>query len=163
MPQVGIVMGSDSDLEVMGKARDILDRFGIESEMRVISAHREPDVFYEYAKTAQSRGLKIIIAGAGMAAHLPGMLAALFPLPVIGVPIWSKGAGGMDALYSILQMPPGIPVATVAIDGGKNAGLLVVRMLAIQDTLLQEKLRQYSAEMCAAVEEKDRKLQETLQ
>ena len=163
MPKVGIVMGSDSDLEVMGKARDILDRFGIESEMRVISAHREPDVFYEYAKTAQSRGLKIIIAGAGMAAHLPGMLAALFPLPVIGVPIWSKGAGGMDALYSILQMPPGIPVATVAIDGGKNAGLLAVRMLAIQDTLLQEKLRQYSAEMCAAVEEKDRKLQETLQ
>ncbi len=160
MAEVGIVMGSDSDLEVMDKAAQVLKEFGIESEMRVISAHREPDVFFEYAKSAESRGLKVIIAGAGMAAHLPGMCAALFPLPVIGVPIWSKSLNGQDALYSILQMPPGIPVATVAINGGKNAGLLAVRMLAMEDASLREKLKRYSEDMCKAVQEKDRKLQE---
>ena len=153
-------MGSDSDMSVMGKARDVLKEFGVEYEIRVISAHREPDVFFEYAKGAQARGLKVIIAGAGMAAHLPGMCAALFPLPVIGVPINTGCLGGKDALYSILQMPPGIPVATVAIDGGKNAGLLAVRMLAMEDEALQEKLKTYSENMCKAVQEKDRKLQE---
>lgn len=161
MAKVGIVMGSDSDLSVMGKARDILEEFGVAYEIRVISAHREPDVFFEYAKGAQARGLKVIIAGAGMAAHLPGMCAALFPLPVIGVPIHTGCLGGKDALYSILQMPPGIPVATVAIDGGKNAGLLAVRMLAMEDEALLEKLNIYSADMCKAVQEKDRKLQES--
>jgi len=162
MAQVGIVMGSDSDLKVMGKARDLLEEFGVESEVRVISAHREPDVFFEYAKSAESRGLKVIIAGAGMAAHLPGMFAALTPLPVIGVPIWSQSLGGKDALYSILQMPPGIPVATVAIDGGKNAALLAVRMLAMEDKTLRSKLKDYSTKMCEAVQEKDRKLQDEL-
>ena len=160
MAKVGIVMGSDSDMTVMGKARDVLKEFGVEYEIRVISAHREPDVFFEYAKGAQARGLKVIIAGAGIAAHLPGMCAALFPLPVIGVPINTGCLGGKDALYSILQMPPGIPVATVAIDGGKNAGLLAVRMLAMEDEALQEKLKTYSENMCKAVQEKDRKLQE---
>ena len=132
-PVVGIVMGSDSDLPVMSKAAAILEEFGVPYEMRVISAHREPDVFFEYAKGAEARGLKVIIAGAGMAAHLPGMCAALFPLPVIGVPLYSKTLGGEDSLYSILQMPSGIPVATVAIDGTKNAALLAVRMLAISN------------------------------
>lgn len=163
MPKAGIVMGSDSDFKVMKKALDILKEFGVETEVRVISAHREPEIFFDYAKSAESRGLKVIIAGAGMAAHLPGMCAALFPLPVIGVPISSSGLGGQDALYSILQMPPGIPVATVAIDGAKNAGLLAVRMLAMEDDLLREKLKRYSEDMCKAVEEKDRKLQESLE
>ena len=139
-PVVGIVMGSDSDLPVMSKAAAILEEFGVPYEMRVISAHREPDVFFEYAKGAEARGLKVIIAGAGMAAHLPGMCAALFPLPVIGVPLYSKTLGGEDSLYSILQMPSGIPVATVAIDGTKNAALLAVRMLAISNPELLEKV-----------------------
>ena len=163
MAKVGIVMGSDSDMSVMGKARDILEEFGIEYEIRIISAHREPDVFFDYAKNARGRGLKVIIAGAGMAAHLPGMCAALFPLPVIGVPIHSGCLEGKDALYSILQMPPGIPVATVAIDGGKNAGLLAVRMLAMEDEALLEKLVSYQEAMCKAVQEKDRKLQEEME
>lgn len=162
MAEVGIVMGSDSDLDVMQKAIDVLNEFGIESEVRVISAHREPDLFFEYAKGAESRGLKVIIAGAGMAAHLPGMCAALFPLPVIGVPIWSKSLNGQDALYSILQMPPGIPVATVAINGGKNAGLLAVRMLAMENASLREKLKDYSEQMSLAVQAKDKALQEKL-
>ena len=161
MAVVGIVMGSDSDLKVMAKAQEVLEEFGIAYEMRVISAHREPDIFYEYAKGAESRGLKVIIAGAGMAAHLPGMCAALFPLPVIGVPIWSEKLGGQDSLYSILQMPPGIPVATVAIDGAKNAGLLAVRMLAMEDEALRGRLKAYAQKMCEAVQEKDRKLQES--
>ncbi len=161
MPTVGIVMGSDSDLKVMSKAIDILEEFGVETEVRIISAHREPDVFFSYAKGAEERGLKIIIAGAGMAAHLPGMCAALFPLPVIGVPIHSEVLGGMDSLYSILQMPPGIPVATVAINGAKNAGLLALRMLAMEDASLKEKLKEYAASQCAAVQKKDEKLQET--
>ena len=158
MAQVGIVMGSDSDLSVMKKAAEVLDELGVSYDMRIISAHREPDVFFEYAKGAEAAGTKVIIAGAGMAAHLPGMCAALFPLPVIGVPINTGCLGGKDALYSILQMPPGIPVATVAIDGGKNAGLLAVRMLAMEDEALQEKLKTYSENMCKAVQEKDRKL-----
>ena len=162
MPEVGIVMGSDSDMAVMEKAREVLKEFEVESEMRVISAHREPDIFYEYAKSAEGRGLKVIIAGAGMAAHLPGMCAALFSLPVIGVPIAGGTLGGKDALYSILQMPPGIPVATVAVNGATNAGLLAVRILAVERVSLRKKLKEYSRRMSEAVQEKDRKLQERL-
>ena len=124
MAKVGIVMGSDSDMPVMAQAADILEKLGVEFEMTIISAHREPDVFFEYARSAEARGYKVIIAGAGKAAHLPGMCAALFPMPVIGVPMSGKNLAGEDALFSIVQMPPGIPVATVAIDGGMNAAIL---------------------------------------
>ncbi len=160
MPKVGIVMGSDSDLAVMNKAADMLDEFGIEYEMNIISAHREPDVFFEWAKGAEEKGIKVIIAGAGMAAHLPGMCAALFPLPVIGVPLYSKSLSGTDALYSILQMPPGIPVATVAIDGAKNAAILAAKILAVSDEELLEKLKAYSGKMKNEVLAKDGKLKE---
>ena len=161
MAKVGIVMGSDSDMEVMAKAADVLEEFGVEYEMTIISAHREPDVFFEYAKSAEDRGFKVIIAGAGMAAHLPGMCAALFPLPVIGVPMHTTSLGGKDSLYSIVQMPSGIPVATVAINGGKNAGLLAVKMLAISDPELLGKLKEYSQKMSEEVQAKDRKLRST--
>ena len=139
MPKVGIVMGSDSDLKVMSKAADMLEKFGIEYEMTIISAHRMPDKFFEYAKSAEEKDYKVIIAGAGMAAHLTGMCAAIFPMPVIGVPMSGKNLDGMDALYSIVQMPPGIPVATVAIDGGANAGILAAKMLAMSDPKLLAK------------------------
>ncbi len=158
MATVGIVMGSDSDMQVMSKAADTLEKFGIDYDMRIISAHREPDVFFEYAKTAKDNGTKIIIAGAGMAAHLPGMCAAIFPLPVIGVPMHTTSLGGRDSLYSIVQMPSGIPVATVAIGGAVNAALLAVRMLAISDGELLEKLEKYAEEMKAGVIEKDERL-----
>ena len=161
MATAGIIMGSDSDLSVMGKAADILEKFGIDYEMRIISAHREPDVFFDYATKAKDSGMKVIIAGAGMAAHLPGMLAAIFPLPVIGVPMHTTSLGGRDSLYSIVQMPPGIPVATVAIDGAVNAALLAVRMLAISDPALLEKLEEYSEDMKAKVMAKDEKLSQT--
>lgn len=160
MALVGIVMGSDSDMPVMKKAADILDRLGIDYEMRIISAHREPDLFYEYAKGAEERGIKVLIAGAGMAAHLPGMCAALFPLPVIGIPMHTTSLGGRDSLYSIVQMPSGIPVATVAIGGGMNAGLLAARMLAMSDPDLLKKLKDFSADQARAVMEKDRRLGE---
>ena len=160
MATVGIVMGSDSDMSVMSKAADILEKFGIDYEMRIISAHREPDVFFEYAKSAKDKGMKVIIAGAGMAAHLPGMLAAIFPLPVIGVPMHTTSLGGRDSLYSIVQMPSGIPVATVAIGGGANAGLLAARMLAISDDNRLAKLEEYSREMEEGVAKKDAKLSE---
>ncbi|MBR1450246.1 MAG: 5-(carboxyamino)imidazole ribonucleotide mutase [Lachnospiraceae bacterium] len=160
MATVGIVMGSDSDMSVMSKAADILERFGVDYEMRIISAHREPDVFFEYAKSAKDKGMKVIIAGAGMAAHLPGMFAAIFPLPVIGVPMHTTSLGGRDSLYSIVQMPSGIPVATVAIGGGANAGLLAARMLAISDDKLLAKLEEYSREMEEGVAKKDARLSE---
>lgn len=160
MPQVGIVMGSDSDMPVMAKAADILDKLGVSYEMTIISAHREPDVFFEYAKSAEERGFKVIIAGAGMAAHLPGMCAAIFPLPVIGIPMHTTSLGGRDSLYSIVQMPSGIPVATVAINGGANAGLLAAKILATSDTALLEKLKAYSKELKEQVEAKDAKLKE---
>ena len=160
MATVGIVMGSDSDMSVMSKAAEILDRFGIDYDMRIISAHREPDVFFEYAKNAKDNGMKVIIAGAGMAAHLPGMCAAIFPLPVIGIPMHTTSLGGRDSLYSIVQMPSGIPVATVAIGGGANAGLLAARMLAISDDSLLAKLEEYSEEMKQSVIKKDEKLTE---
>ena len=151
-------MGSDSDMPVMAKAAEVLDEFGISYEMRIISAHREPDDFFEYAKTAEERGVKVIIAGAGKAAHLPGMCAALFPLPVIGIPMKTSDLGGVDSLYSIVQMPSGIPVATVAINGGKNAGILAVKMLAMSDGDFLLKLKDYSKKMKEEVEAKDEKL-----
>ena len=161
MAKVGIVMGSDSDMPVMAKAAAVLDELGIDYEMRIISAHREPDVFFDYAKTAEERGLKVIIAGAGMAAHLPGMCAAIFPLPVIGIPMHTTSLGGRDSLYSIVQMPSGIPVATVAIGGGANAALLAAKILAVSDSELLGRLKAYSADLKAQVEKKDARLQET--
>ena len=153
-------MGSDSDMPVMSKAAAILDKLGVEYEMKIISAHREPDVFFEYAKTAEEKGFKVIIAGAGMAAHLPGMCAALFPMPVIGIPMKTSDLGGVDSLYSIVQMPSGIPVATVAIDGGMNAAILAAKMLAMSDPELLEKLKAYSAEMKETVQAKADRLAE---
>lgn len=160
MAEVGIVMGSDSDMPVMAKAAEMLDRFGITYEMKIISAHREPDVFYEYARTAEEKGFKVIIAGAGMAAHLPGMCAAIFPLPVIGIPMHTSSLGGRDSLYSIVQMPSGIPVATVAINGGANAGILAAKILATSNPELLERLKAYKEELKAGVEKKDARLQE---
>ena len=159
MKKVGIVMGSDSDMPVMAKAADILEQLGISYEMTIISAHREPDVFFEYAKSAEEKGFKVIIAGAGMAAHLPGMCAAIFPMPVIGIPMHTTSLGGRDSLYSIVQMPTGIPVATVAINGAKNAGLLTVQMLAAFDPQLQEKVKTYKRDLKNSVEEKAEKLE----
>ena len=153
MAQVGIVMGSDSDMPIMAKAADILDQLGVSYEMTIISAHREPDVFFEYAKSAEEKGFKVIIAGAGMAAHLPGMCAAIFPMPVIGIPMHTTSLGGRDSLYSIVQMPSGIPVATVAINGGANAGLLAAKILATSDDALLERLKAYSEELKKQVEE----------
>ena len=160
MPKVGIVMGSDSDMPVMSKAAEVLDKLGVSYEMRIISAHREPDEFFEYAKTAEEKGYKVIIAGAGMAAHLPGMCAAIFPMPVIGIPMHTTSLGGRDSLYSIVQMPSGIPVATVAINGGANAGLLAAKILATSDDELLGRLKDYSASLKDAVVEKDKRLQE---
>ena len=160
MPKVGIVMGSDSDLKVMSKAAAMLEKLGIDYEMTIISAHREPDVFFDWAKSAEGKGSKVIIAGAGMAAHLPGMCAALFPMPVVGVPMSSKNLAGEDALFSIVQMPPGIPVATVAIDGGMNAAILAAKILAVSDAELLEKLKAYTTEMKETVQAKAAKLDE---
>ena len=159
MAKVGIVMGSDSDLSVMSKAAEILDKFGVDYEMTIISAHREPDEFFEYASNAEEKGFKVIIAGAGMAAHLPGMCAAIFPMPVIGVPMHTSSLGGRDSLYSIVQMPSGIPVATVAINGGANAGFLAVKMLAISDADLLQKLKEYKDELKDGVVAKAEKLE----
>ena len=161
MAKVGIVMGSDSDMPVMSKAADMLAKFGIEYEMTIISAHREPDVFFEYAKTAEEKGFKVIIAGAGRAAHLPGMCAAIFPMPVVGIPMHTTSLGGRDSLYSIVQMPSGIPVATVAINGGANAGILAAKILATSDPELLQKLKDYKEELKDQVVAKDAKLQET--
>lgn len=158
MAKIGIVMGSDSDMPVMSKAAEILDKFGVDYEMTIISAHREPDEFFEYARAAEEKGFKIIIAGAGMAAHLPGMCAAIFPMPVIGIPMHTTSLGGRDSLYSIVQMPSGIPVATVAINGGANAALLALRMLAISDDELLKKLKEYKEELKEGVEAKADKL-----
>lgn len=160
MAKVGIVMGSDSDMPVMAKAADILEKLGVDYEMTIISAHREPDVFFQYAKTAEEKGFKVIIAGAGMAAHLPGMCAAIFPMPVIGIPMHTTSLGGRDSLYSIVQMPSGIPVATVAINGGANAGILAAEILATSDPELLARLKKYSADLKDQVVAKDEKLQE---
>ena len=160
MAKVGIVMGSDSDMPVMAKAAEILDKFGIDYEMTIISAHREPDLFFKWAKAAEEKGFKVIIAGAGKAAHLPGMCAAIFPLPVIGIPMKTSDLGGVDSLYSIVQMPSGIPVATVAINGGANAALLAAKILAVSDAELLQKLKDYSKELKEQVQAKDARLQE---
>ena len=158
MAKVSIVMGSDSDMPIMAQAADVLNELGIDFEMTIISAHREPDIFFEYAKTAEDRGVKVIIAGAGKAAHLPGMCAALFPMPVIGIPMKTSDLGGVDSLYSIVQMPSGIPVATVAINGGKNAGILAAKILAASDAELLGKLKEDSENMKNEVVAKDEKL-----
>ena len=158
MAKVAIVMGSDSDMLIMKKAAGFLDQMGIDFEMTIISAHREPDIFLEWAKGAKDRGVKVIIAGAGKAAHLPGMCAALFPMPVIGIPMKTSDLGGVDSLYSIVQMPSGIPVATVAINGGLNAGILAAKILATSDAALLEKLEAYSEEMKQSVVAKAEKL-----
>ena len=160
MAKVGIVMGSDSDMPVMSKVADMLEKFGIEYEMKIISAHREPDVFFEYAKTAEEKGFKVIIAGAGMAAHLPGMCAAIFPMPVIGIPMHTTSLGGRDSLYSIVQMPTVIPVATFGINGGANAGILAAKILATSDEQLLERLKNYTKELKESVQAKDARLQE---
>ena len=160
MAQVGIVMGSDSDMPVMAKAADILEELGISYEMRIISAHREPDVFFEYAKSAEEKGFKVIIAGAGKAAHLPGMCAAIFPMPVIGVPMKTSDLGGVDSLYSIVQRPSGIPVATVAIGGGQNAGIQAAKILAVSDAALLQRLKDYTHALGESVKKKDARLQE---
>ncbi|HAK58385.1 MAG TPA: 5-(carboxyamino)imidazole ribonucleotide mutase [Lachnospiraceae bacterium] len=160
MAKVGILMGSDSDLPIMKKAADTLEELGIEYEMKIISAHRMPDIFVDYATKAYDDGIRVIIAGAGGAAHLPGMCAALFDLPVIGIPIHTKSVGGVDSLYSIVQMPSGIPVATVAIDGATNAALLAAKMLAISDDQLLEKLKDYKEKMKQGVIKKSDRLEE---
>ena len=160
MPRVGIVMGSDSDLKVMGSAAAMLEELEIDYEMVIISAHREPDVLVDWARTAEDRGEKVIIAGAGMAAALPGMCAALTALPVIGVPLSGKNLDGMDAVFSIMQMPPGIPVATVAIDGAKNAAILAAKILAVADEALLTKLKEYSKGLEEQVKAKNARLQE---
>ncbi len=160
MAKVGIVMGSDSDMPIMAKAADVLEELGISYEMTIISAHREPDVFFEYAKGAEEKGFKVIIAGAGMAAHLPGMCAAIFPMPVIGIPMHTTSLGGRDSLYSIVQMPSGIPVATVAINGGANAALLAAKILATSDEALLRKLKEYGENLKNQVQAKDARLQE---
>src|SRR6266404_3782663 len=146
-PRVGIIMGSDTDWPTMKGAADACAEFGVPCEIRVISAHRTPNDLSRYASTAQQRGLRVIIAGAGGAAHLPGVTAAFTPLPVIGVPIESKSLKGLDSLLSIVQMPSGIPVATVAINGGRNAGLLAVQILAVADPALQKKVLAFKARL----------------
>lgn len=146
-------MGSKSDLETMKPAGDILAEFGVPHELKVVSAHRTPDAMMEYAKTARERGLQVIIAGAGGAAHLPGMVASLTTLPVIGVPVASKALSGIDSLYSIVQMPTGVPVATVSIGGGMNAGLLALRILGASDHALAEKLEEFRLSQISAVDQ----------
>ncbi|MFK7971116.1 MAG: 5-(carboxyamino)imidazole ribonucleotide mutase [Bacteroidia bacterium] len=148
MPQVGIIMGSKSDLPVMQGAADMLEHFGIDYEMTVVSAHRTPERMFEYAQSARERGMKVVIAGAGGAAHLPGMVASLTTLPVIGVPIHSSNSiDGWDSVLSILQMPSGVPVATVALDGGKNAGILAAQIIGSADAGVAEKLAAYKEEL----------------
>ena len=161
-PLVGIVMGSDSDLPVMEAAAEVCRQFGVAHELRVVSAHRTPLEMAEYGRAARGRGLRVIVAGAGGAAHLPGMLAAHTPLPVIGVPVAITALNGLDALFSIVQMPAGVPVATVAIGGARNAGLLAVQIVATADPALMDRLHDYKEELAAASRDKDRRLQEKL-
>lgn len=158
-PEVGIIMGSDSDLPTMEGAIAMCDAFGVTYEVAIVSAHRTPERMVTYAQTARQRGLKVIIAGAGGAAHLPGMVAALTPLPVIGVPVQSRAMQGLDSLYSIVQMPAGIPVATVAIGNAKNAGLLAVQILATDRPTLLDQVVQYRQELAASVLAKQAQLE----
>lgn len=157
-PLVGIIMGSDSDMPTMQEAAFVMEEFGVPFEMKVVSAHRTPDDMAKYAKTAKARGLKVIIAGAGGAAHLPGMTASHTTLPVIGVPVLSRALSGVDSLYSIVQMPAGVPVATVAIGNAHNAGLLAVQMLALSDETLSQRLEQFRKQMAESSREKNKSL-----
>lgn len=161
-PKVGILMGSDSDLPVMQEAAEVLKKFGVDLEMTVISAHRTPERAIEYAKTAAERGLSVIIAGAGGAAHLPGIIAALTPLPVIGLPVQSKSLNGLDSLLSIVQMPKGIPVATVAINGGANAGLLALQIIGVADLSVRKAMVDYKEAMKKEVAEKAKKVESSI-
>jgi 5-(carboxyamino)imidazole ribonucleotide mutase len=156
--QIGIIMGSDSDLSVMQDASKALEDFGVSYEITIVSAHRTPDVLFSYANNAIKKGLKVIIAGAGGSAHLPGMIASMTVLPVIGVPIKTKTMDGLDSLLSIAQMPPGVPVATVAVNGAKNAGLLAVQILGTNDKNLQKKMLEYKKKMNIEVKGKAQKL-----
>lgn len=158
---VGIIMGSDSDLPVMEEAAKVLDEFGVKYEITIVSAHRTPERMFDYAKSAQSRGIEVIIAGAGGAAHLPGMVAAITPLPVIGVPVKTSTLNGLDSLLSIVQMPGGVPVATVAINNAKNAGLLALEILGIKYSDIQEKVQKYKDNMRDEVLAKAKKLENT--
>lgn len=159
-PLVGIIMGSDSDLPVMGPAAAVLDEFAVPYEITIVSAHRTPERLFRYGREAGGRGLKVIIAGAGGAAHLPGMVASLCELPVVGVPVKTATLSGVDSLYSIVQMPPGVPVATVAINGARNAGLLAVQMLGLSDKALQQKYIDFKNKQRQTVEEKAALLEE---
>jgi 5-(carboxyamino)imidazole ribonucleotide mutase len=159
-PLVGVIMGSDSDLPVMQGAIDVLTEFGVRYEVRIISAHRTPEAMIDYAKSAADRGLKVIVAGAGGAAHLPGMTASCTPLPVIGVPVPLKQLDGLDSLLSIVQMPGGIPVATMAVGNAKNAGLLAVRILATSDHDLRAAMSKYQSDLAAMISEKDASIRE---
>ena len=161
-PRVGLIMGSDSDWPTVEPAADVLTEFGIPFEVGVVSAHRTPEKMLDYAKTARSRGLEVLVACAGGAAHLPGMVAAATPLPVIGIPRALKNLDGLDSLLSIVQMPAGVPVATVSIDGAKNAGLLAARILASGDAEVADKMEAYQKDRAAAVEEKDARLRDKL-
>lgn len=161
-PLVGVVMGSDSDWRVMSAASELLSDFGIDHEVEVVSAHRTPEKMIAYGRDAAARGLKVIIAGAGGAAHLPGMLAAVTTLPVVGVPVPLATLDGLDSLLSIVQMPAGVPVATVSIGGAKNAGLIATKILATSDTGLQKKLEDYAVDLAAQVEVKNEKLKNSL-
>ncbi|MCG6136003.1 MAG: 5-(carboxyamino)imidazole ribonucleotide mutase [Nostoc sp. LLA-1] len=159
-PLIGIIMGSDSDLPTMKDAIAVCEEFSIEHEVAIVSAHRTPERMVEYAQQAHQRGIKVIIAGAGGAAHLPGMVASLTPLPVIGVPIATRNLQGVDSLYSIVQMPGGIPVATVAIGNAKNAGLLAVQIIATQQPELLARVQQYRQTLCDSVTAKQAKLEQ---
>jgi 5-(carboxyamino)imidazole ribonucleotide mutase len=159
-PRVGVIMGSDSDLPVMQAAIDVLTEFGVAHEVRIVSAHRTPDVMYDYARTAAGRGVQVIIAAAGGAAALPGMTASMTPLPVIGVPVPLATLDGLDSLLSIVQMPGGVPVATVAIGNAKNAGLLAVRILGTSDDKLRAAMEQYQADLAEQIHTKDAAVQE---
>jgi len=152
MKKVGIIMGSDSDLPVMSKAAAFLEKMGIEYEISIVSAHRTPERMFEYSKTAKQRGLGVIIAGAGGAAHLPGMVASLTALPVVGVPVESKSLKGEDSLLSIVQMPPGIPVATMAINGAENAGIMATAILGAADDAIYDRLAKYKADLREMIE-----------
>lgn len=157
-PLVGVVMGSDSDIPTMEPAFEVLVELGVPVEMKIVSAHRTPSAMFEYAKGAESRGIKVIIAGAGGAAHLPGMIASLTPLPVIGVPVPTKHLAGVDSLHSIVQMPAGVPVACVAINGGRNAGLLAARILGTSDEALRGKVKKLMDESTATVTKKSEEM-----
>ena len=159
---VGIIMGSISDWEYLKPAYEILKKFDVECEVKVVSAHRTPLAMYEYARSAKDRGIEVIIAGAGGSAHLPGMVASMTTVPVIGVPIPSKHLSGLDSLYSIVQMPPGVPVATVGIGNGMNAGLLAIRILSVKDDKLAKKLELYAKELEGMVEEMNKNLKTML-